>query len=82
MTTATLSTKGQLVIPSSYRKALNLHAGDRVAIHLEGMKLVIESGSRPRARLVEERGRKVLRAAPGSPPMTPEYIKSILADQQ
>ena len=82
MTTATLSTKGQLVIPSRYRRALNLQAGDRVAIHMEGLKLVIEHGLRHRARLVERRGHKVLLAAPGAPPMTPESIKSILADER
>jgi AbrB family looped-hinge helix DNA binding protein len=40
VSTATLSTKGQLVIPSRFRKALQLRPGDRVAFLLEGEKLV------------------------------------------
>ena len=41
METATLSTKGQLVIPSRYRNALHLRPGDKVAFTMEGEKLVI-----------------------------------------
>lgn len=80
MNTATLSTKGQLVIPSRFRKALHLKPGDRVLFSLEGEKLILQRHEPARARLVEKHGRKVLVAPPGAPPMTPEYVKALLAD--
>ncbi len=80
MSTATLSTKGQLVIPSRFRQALHLRPGDKVSFSLEGEKLVLQRDAPKRARLVEKNGRKVLIAPPGAPPMTPEVVKALLAD--
>ena len=80
MDTATISTKGQLVIPTRFRKALHLQAGDKVSLTLEGDRLLLEREQPRRARLVEKNGRKVLVAPPGAPPMTPEVVKSLLAD--
>ncbi len=79
MSTATLSTKGQLVIPNRFRKALHLQAGDKVTFALEGEKLVLEREQPKRARLVRGKfGRLVLVAPPGAPSMTPEHVKTIL----
>ena len=79
MNSATISTKGQLVIPHRFRKALQLQAGDKVAFSLEGDKLFLQREQPKRARLVRGRfGRPVLIAPPGAPPMTPERIKAIL----
>ena len=80
MSTATISTKGQLVIPNRFRKALHLQAGDKVSFSLEGEKLVLQRDKPRRARLVEKNGRKVLVAPAGAPPMTPEVVKAILSD--
>lgn len=80
MSTATLSTKGQLVIPSRFRKALHLQPGDKVSFAVEDGKLVLQRDEPGRARLVEKHGRKVLVAPPGVPPMTPEVVKALLAD--
>jgi AbrB family looped-hinge helix DNA binding protein len=80
MSTATLSTKGQLVIPTRFRKALHLQPGDKVALALEGETLVLRRDQPGRARLVEKHGRKVLVAPPGAPPMTPEVVKALLAE--
>ena len=80
MNSATLSTKGQLVIPHRFRKALHLRAGDRVSFSLEGEKLTLQRDEPRRARLIEKHGRKVLVAPPGTPPMTPEVVKALLAD--
>lgn len=81
MSTATLSTKGQLVIPSRFRAALHLQPGDQVALSLEGDRLVIRRASPSKARLVERRnGRKVLVAPADAPPMTAKSVKDILAD--
>jgi AbrB family looped-hinge helix DNA binding protein len=80
MSTTTLSTKGQLVIPSRFRQALHLQPGDRVSIRLEGETLLVQRETSESARLVKEKGRKVLTAPRGAPPMTPAQVKAILAD--
>ena len=81
MSTATLSTKGQLVIPARFRKALNLQPGDRVSFALEADKLVLQRNPPGRARLARGRfGRPVLVAPPGAPPMTPERVRAILEE--
>lgn len=80
MDLATLSTKGQLVIPTRYRKALHLQPGDKVAFRLEGERLVLQREEPAGARLVKKNGRTVLVAPPGAPPMTTETIKALLAD--
>ena len=79
-TTATISTKGQLVIPLRIRKALHLRAGEKVTFTIEGDRLVLQRRQPARARLIEKDGRKVLEAPPGAPPMTPELVKKLLAD--
>jgi AbrB family looped-hinge helix DNA binding protein len=79
MSTATISTKGQLVIPQRYRKALHLEAGDKVTLTLEGEKLSLERERPKRAKLVRGKfGRPVLVAPRGAPTMTPERVKAIL----
>ena len=80
MRTATLSSKGQLVIPTRFREVLHLRAGDRVSLQLEGEKLILQRANASRARLVKQRGRKLLVAPPGAPPMNVETVKAILAD--
>jgi len=80
MNTATLSTKGQLVIPNRFRKALHLQPGDRVSFAIEGEKLVMQCHHPKHAKLVEKNGRKVLVAPPGAPPMTLDVVKALLAD--
>ncbi len=80
MNTTTLSTKGQLVIPNRFRKALHLRPGDKVSFAVEGEKLVLQRDQPRRAKLVAKNGRKVLVAPPGAPPMTPELVKALLSD--
>ena len=81
MSTATLSTKGQLVIPSRFRHALHLQPGDKVAFALEGETLVLARAKSAQARLVTGRdGRKVLVARADAPPMTTEAVKGLLVD--
>jgi len=79
MNGATISTKGQLVIPHRFRKALHLQAGDKVSFSLKGERLFIGRQQPRRARLVRGQfGRPVLVAPPGAPPMTPERVRNIL----
>ncbi len=80
MKTVTLSTKGQLVIPTRFREALHLRAGDRVSLRLEGDQLIVQRESTARAQLVQKRGRKLLVAPQGAPPMNNKTVKAILAD--
>jgi len=80
MSSATLSTKGQLVIPHNLRKALRLEPGDKVLLTLEAGRLILERDEPARARLVEKRGRKVLVAPPGAPPMDSATVRALLAD--
>ena len=79
--TAVLSTKGQLVIPQQFRRALHLHAGDKVVLLLEGDRLVLKRSTVTAARLVKARsGRRVLEAPEDAPPMTPEVVKILLSE--
>ena len=79
MNSATISTKGQLVIPNRFRKALHLQAGDKVSFSLKGEKLLLQREQPKRARLVRGKfGRPVLITPPGAPPMTPDRVKAIL----
>ncbi len=79
MSTATLSTKGQLVIPLRFRKALQLEPGDKVSFSQEGETLVLRREVPKRARLIRGKfGRPVLVPPVGAPPMTPERVKAIL----
>jgi AbrB family looped-hinge helix DNA binding protein len=81
VSTATLSTKGQLVIPSRFRQALHLQPGDKVAFALEGERLVLARATSAKARLVTGRdGRKVLVAHADAPPMSTAAVKALLAD--
>ncbi len=80
MVTATLSTNGRLVIPHRFRKALHLQPGDKVALRLDGDRLVLEKEGFASARLIKKNGRKVLVAPPGYPQMTVENIRNLLSD--
>jgi AbrB family looped-hinge helix DNA binding protein len=79
--TAVLSTKGQLVIPQQFRRALRLHAGDKIAFTLEGDRLVLKRSDVAPARMVKNhRGRRVLEAPDNAPPMSPETVKALLSE--
>ena len=80
MATTRLSSKGQVVIPTAVRRALHLEAGDRLRISVEGRRLVIEPEQTESARVVKERGRKVLVAPSGAPAMTTAAVRSLLSD--
>ncbi|MDR2244495.1 MAG: AbrB/MazE/SpoVT family DNA-binding domain-containing protein [Burkholderiales bacterium] len=45
MEAATLSSKGQLVIPASVRHALHLKAGNRLSVTVEGGNIVLKPES-------------------------------------
>jgi AbrB family looped-hinge helix DNA binding protein len=79
MSSSTLSTKGQLVIPTQFRRALNLRPGDKVELTLEGQRLVLKRKSPRGARLTRGRfGRPVLVSAPAAAKMTTETVNALL----
>ena len=79
MSASTLSTKGQLVIPTQYRRALNLRPGDKVEVTLEGQRLILERRSPRAAKLTRGRfGRPVLVSAPNAPAVTTESVNALL----
>ena len=79
--TSRISTKGQLVIPAQMRKALNLKAGDRVDMTIDGQRLILQRVSPHRAKLKRGRfGRMVLVAPKGAPPMTTESVIALLEE--
>ena len=79
MSSSRLSTKGQLVIPTRFRKALNLQPGDKVEVTLEGQRLFLERKSPCGAVLVSGRfGRPVLVSAKGAPAITTESVIALL----
>ena len=81
MSTAVLSTKGQLVIPQQFRRTLDLRAGDKVAFSVEGDRLVLRRYSATRARMVKGRsGRRLLEAPADAPPMTAQAVKALLSE--
>ena len=75
MSTATLSTKGEFVLPNRFRKALHLQSGDKVSFALEREKLVMQRDQPRRARLVRGKAgvphtfpRELLLPLAGRPP--------------
>jgi len=56
----TVSTKGQLVIPAEMRESLGIHPGTRIAISLNGARIVLEPVSE---KLVDDTG-GMLRGGP------------------
>lgn len=79
--TLKLSTKGQLVIPVELRNALNLKAGDKVEVKLEGQVLLLKRAPLHVAKLKRGQfGRPVLVAAPGAPAMTTESVGALLEE--
>ncbi len=69
------------MIPADMRKALNMKAGDRITVKLEGQSLVLQRATRPAAKLKRGRfGRPVLTASSGAPAMTTERVNALLEE--
>ncbi|AXE39065.1 AbrB/MazE/SpoVT family DNA-binding domain-containing protein [Acidipropionibacterium virtanenii] len=58
---STITSKGQITLPAEARRALGLHAGQKVAVHIEDDRLVIDRPddiSTLRARIRSEAERR------------------------
>jgi len=80
----TISTKGQLVLPSRLRTEFGLRPGDKLIAGSENGKIVLTPKQRRRrkAKIVVDPRTKlaVLTFGPGAPALTSKQVKEILAD--
>lgn len=80
---ATVSTKGQVVLPGPLRRRLGIRAGDALEAGIEGGRIVLTPATRrPRKlRIVADSvtGLPVLDAGPASQTMTSREVREILA---
>lgn len=80
----TVSTKGQVVVPSRIRRKLGLRPGDSLNARLDGQHIVLtprKIRSR-KARIVRDpvTGLPALTAGPGGPELTSAEVRDTLAD--
>jgi AbrB family looped-hinge helix DNA binding protein len=80
----TVSTKGQVVVPSRIRRKLGLQPGDSLEAKVEGQHIVLTPRkARPRkARIIQDSvtGLPTLTAGPKSAKLTSAEVREILAD--
>lgn len=77
--TTTLSSKGQIVIPSEIRKKLALSEGTTILCELVDGKIILDpEPGKMKAILRENSDRPVLIAPEGAPEITPEMVNKIL----
>jgi AbrB family looped-hinge helix DNA binding protein len=84
MTTTTVSSKGQVVLPKLIRNRLHLRQGARLICRVEGNSVVL-TPEQPVAPVREYTtdpitGLRVRRAVEGAEPVTAEMVKSLLED--
>jgi AbrB family looped-hinge helix DNA binding protein len=76
---ATISSKGQLVIPSELRQSMGIVPGTRVAIRLEGDELILRPATKVTARrLISE----LVGMTAGGPSMTEQLIADRRAEDE
>ena len=80
----TVSTKGQVVVPSRIRRKLGLQPGDSLEARVEGQHIVL-TPRKPRtrkARIIRDPITRlpVLTAGPKAPTLTGAQVREILAD--
>jgi AbrB family looped-hinge helix DNA binding protein len=80
----TVSTKGQVVVPSSIRRKLGLQPGDLLEARIEGQHIVLtpQKARSRKARIIRDpvTGLPVLTAGPKAPKLTSAEVREILAD--
>ena len=82
MSTLTLPLDQPVIIPESFLKALDLGVDDKVRIHLEGQRIIVEpaSGEGGSTKLMqsEKTGRLILQHPAGAAPITMEMVNNVL----
>lgn len=79
-----ISSKGQVVLPASFRRKLDLRAGDALEARIDGTNIVLTPRrKRPgKARIVMSpfTGLPALKAPDGAPVLRSKDVKEMLAD--
>ena len=84
--TIKLSSKGQIVLPVSMRRRLSLHAGDALEVSMDSRagKIIVgpQIKKRAKAKVIKDpiTGWSVLKCPAGTPTLTTEMVKEMLAD--
>jgi AbrB family looped-hinge helix DNA binding protein len=82
--TATLSSKGQVVLPAAARRRLGLKAGTRFDCRIQGSQIVLTPAETRRApsRFIKSKltGLVVTQGAPNAPKVTSDQVRALLAD--
>jgi len=80
----TLSSKGQVVLPSAVRRKLGLLPGATLEVALEADRIVLapisETPRPPTLGLDRKTGLPVLKARPRTPPLTSRQVSELLSD--
>jgi AbrB family looped-hinge helix DNA binding protein len=80
----TISTKGQVVVPSRIRRKLGLQPGDTLEARVEGQHIVLtpQKVRSRKARIIRDPVTRlpVLTAGPKAPNLTSAEVREILAD--
>jgi AbrB family looped-hinge helix DNA binding protein len=80
----TVSTKGQVVVPSHIRRKLGLQPGDSLEARLEGQHIIFTPRKvrTRKARIIRDlvTGLPVLTAGPKAPKLMSAQVREILAD--
>ncbi len=79
-----ISSKGQIVLPSSIRRKLGLHPGDQLEASTEGERIILtrRSARAKEARIVTDAitGLPVLTAGTGAPKLMSRQVTELLAE--
>ena len=80
----TISTKGQVVLPSTIRRKLGLRAGDPLEAKIEGERIIL-TPRRIRSRKVAVvadpiTGLPVLSAGSDAPPLSSKQVRELLSE--
>lgn len=73
----TMSSKGQVVIPKDVRDALDLKSGERLNVHREGRRIILEPAVAPRERISYAEFRRRVPRYEGPPVAVGEMTESI-----
>jgi AbrB family looped-hinge helix DNA binding protein len=80
----TVSSKGQVVLPSPIRRKLRIEAGDPLEARIEGNHIVLipqrKWKRKPRIKISKMTGMPVIGLGPKAPKITSAWVRDMLAD--
>jgi len=80
----TVSSKGQVVLPSPIRRRLGIEAGDPLEARIEGDHIVLipqhKGKLKPRIKISKVTGMPVMSLGPNAPKITNEWVRDRLVD--